>query len=147
MSVDLSEPLDRDGKKSASTLLVDLALKRYEFGVTEEGQPFAVRPGGHVVRMLRGGQNSLRAELSQLFYRMHGKAAPQQALADALLVLEGKRSMATRARCTYGSRLARERSGSILATRPRLWSESTLPGGGSSLLTCRCCFSAPRLPR
>jgi hypothetical protein len=90
MDVDLSEPLDRDGKKSTSTLLVDLALRRYEFGVTEEGQPFAVRPGGHVVRMLRGGQNSLRAELSQLFYRRYGKAAPQQALADALLVLEGK---------------------------------------------------------
>ena len=50
--------------KSASTLLVELALDRYEFGCTEDGKPFAVRPGGHVVRMLRGGKNSLRAELS-----------------------------------------------------------------------------------
>jgi hypothetical protein len=78
------------GKKSASTLLVELALERYEFGCTEDGQPFAVKPGGHVVRMLRGGKNSLRAELSQAYYRLHGKAAPQQALADALLVLEGE---------------------------------------------------------
>jgi hypothetical protein len=76
-------------KKSASTLLVELALDRYQFGCTEDGQPFAIRPGGHVVRMLRGGQKSLRAELSQAYYWRHRKAAPQQALADALLVLEG----------------------------------------------------------
>lgn len=70
---------DDSGKKSASTLLVELALKRYKFGCTEEGQPFAVKPGGHV-RMLRGGKNSLRAELSKEYYREHKKAAPQQAL-------------------------------------------------------------------
>jgi hypothetical protein len=75
---------------STSTLLVELALKRYEFGCTEDGQPFAVKPGGHVVRMLRGGKNSLRAELSKAYYHLHGKVAPQQALADALLVLEGQ---------------------------------------------------------
>jgi hypothetical protein len=77
-------------KKSASTLLVELALERYRFGCTEDGQPFAVKPGGHVVRMLRGAKNSLRAELSQAYYWRHHKAAPQQALADALLVLEGE---------------------------------------------------------
>jgi hypothetical protein len=77
-------------KKSASTLLVDLALERYEFGCTEDGQPFAVKPRGHVVRMLRGGKNSLRVELSKEYYRLHSKAALQQALADALLVLEGE---------------------------------------------------------
>src|SRR5215211_6653947 len=93
MEIDLSESLDNNqgsGKKSASTLLVELALKRYGFACTKDGQPFAVKPGGHVVRMLRGGKNSLRAELSQAYYRLHGKAAPQQALADALLVLEGE---------------------------------------------------------
>jgi hypothetical protein len=93
MNINLSESLDTEPgseKKSTSTMLVELALKRYEFGCTEEGQPFAVKPGGHVVRMLRGGKNSLRAELSMAYYRLHGKAAPQQALADALLVLEGQ---------------------------------------------------------
>jgi hypothetical protein len=77
-------------KKSAATLLVGLALDRYQFGCTEDGQPFAIKEGGHVVRMLRGGKNSLRAELSQAYYWRYGTAAPQQALADALLVLEGE---------------------------------------------------------
>jgi hypothetical protein len=93
MDINISESLDSDAsseKKSASTLLVELALKRYEFGCTEDGQPYAVKPGGHVVRMLRGGKKSLRAELSKAYYRIHGKAAPQQALADTLLVLEGE---------------------------------------------------------
>jgi hypothetical protein len=69
---------------------VELALDRYHFGVTEDGQPYAVQPGRHVVRMLRGGQNSLRAELSRAYYLKYKKAAPQQALADALLILEGE---------------------------------------------------------
>jgi hypothetical protein len=80
---------DSGGKPSAASQLVEMALDRYHFGVTEDGQPYAVRPGRHVVRMLRGGKNSLRAELSQAFYQKHKKAAAQQALADALLVLEG----------------------------------------------------------
>ena len=75
---------------SAASLIIEIALERYHFGVTEEGQPYAVKPGRHVVRLLRGGKNSLRAELSQAFYQKHKKAAPQQALADALLVLEGQ---------------------------------------------------------
>jgi hypothetical protein len=74
---------------SAASQLVELALDRYHFGVAEDGQPYAVKPGRHVVRMLRGGKNSLRAELSKAYYQKHKKAAPQQALADALLVLEG----------------------------------------------------------
>jgi hypothetical protein len=84
-----SEPKPDRGKPSAASQLVEMALDRYHFGVTKDGQPYAVRPGRHVVRMLRGGKNSLRAELSQAYYREHKKAAPQQALADALLVLEG----------------------------------------------------------
>jgi hypothetical protein len=34
-----------------------MALNRYNFGITDDGQPYAVRPGRHVVRMLRGGKN------------------------------------------------------------------------------------------
>jgi hypothetical protein len=77
-------------KKSAATLLVELALDQYQFGCTEDGKPFAIRPGQNVVRMLRGGKNSLRAELSQAYYWRYRKAPPQQALADALLVLDGE---------------------------------------------------------
>jgi hypothetical protein len=84
-----AEPKPNQGKPSAASQLVDMALDRYHFGISEDGQPYAVRPRRHVVRMLRGGKNSLRAELSQAYYRQHKKAAPQQALADALLVLEG----------------------------------------------------------
>jgi hypothetical protein len=60
MDINISESLDSDAsseKKSASTLLVELALKRYEFGCTEDGQPYAVKPGGHVVRMLAAGRS------------------------------------------------------------------------------------------
>lgn len=74
---------------SAASQLVKLALERYRFGVTEDGQSYAVRPGRHVVRLLRGGKNSLRAELAQAFHKRHRKVPPQQTLADALLVLEG----------------------------------------------------------
>jgi hypothetical protein len=76
------------GGGSAATQLVRMALERYELGLSDDGQPYAVRPGQHVVRMLRAGR-SLRAELSQAYYLEYGKAAPQQALADALLALEG----------------------------------------------------------
>ena len=57
-----------ESKPSAASQLVEMALERYHFGVAEDGQPYAVRPGHHVVRMLRGGKNSLRAELSQAYY-------------------------------------------------------------------------------
>jgi hypothetical protein len=36
---------------SAASQLVELALDRYHFGVAEDGQPYAVKPGRHVVRM------------------------------------------------------------------------------------------------
>jgi hypothetical protein len=76
--------------KSASTLLADLAQERYTFGVTDSGDPFAVPVSGpRVVAMLRGGKTSLRAMLAREYYARTGRAAAQQALADALLVLEG----------------------------------------------------------
>lgn len=76
-------------RRSAATVLVELAQATYDLGVTADGEPYAVKPGHHVVRMLRGGKASLRAELSATYFTAHGKAAPQQALADALLVVEG----------------------------------------------------------
>jgi len=78
------------GKKAAATVLVELALARYRLGVAEGGEPFAVAHKlPHLARLLRG-QGSLRAELAGAYYSATGKAAPQQALADALLVLEGE---------------------------------------------------------
>ncbi|HSH60663.1 MAG TPA: hypothetical protein VK988_13690, partial [Acidimicrobiales bacterium] len=47
------------------------------------------RQGPKVVALLRGGKASLRAQLAREFFTRTGKAAPQQALADALLVIEG----------------------------------------------------------
>jgi hypothetical protein len=87
------EPLDLvtdDVKKSAATVLVDLAVELYEFGCSSEGEPYAVpRSGPKVIAMLRGGRSSLRAQLARRYFARTRKAAPQQALADALLVVEG----------------------------------------------------------
>ncbi|MDP9429572.1 MAG: ATP-binding protein, partial [Actinomycetota bacterium] len=81
---------DKTERKSASTLLVEIAEELYEFGVSDAGDTFGVpRSGPKVVRLLRGGKTSLRGQLAREFFLRAGKAAPQQALADALLVIEG----------------------------------------------------------
>jgi len=81
---------DKQQRKSAATVLVDLARERYRLGVSSDDEPFAVPLSGpQVVRMLRGGRGSLRAELASAYFAVTGRAAPQQALADALLVLDG----------------------------------------------------------
>lgn len=78
-------------QKSVATRLVDLALERYEFKVSKEGEPFAVpRLGPRVVRLLRGGNTSLRPELAKLYRAKHGRVPPSQALTDAVTVLEGE---------------------------------------------------------
>lgn len=77
-------------KKTAASVLVDLALERYDLGCTPDGDAYAVpRTGGNVVRMLRGGRSSLRGELAKAYRERTGAIAGQQALADALLVLQG----------------------------------------------------------
>jgi hypothetical protein len=80
-----------DEKESAATILVKLALARFTFGVSAGGETFAIpKQGPHVVQMLRGGRTSLRSQLSKMFFGVKRKAAPQQALADALLMLQGE---------------------------------------------------------
>ncbi len=75
---------------SAATELADLASERYEFGVSSDDEAFAIpKTGPRIVRLLRGGKNGLRPELSKLYRKETGRVAPQQALADALLALEG----------------------------------------------------------
>lgn len=85
-----------EAKQSAAVILVNIAEQRYRLGVTPSGDPFAYEPQRpHLARMFREGRNGLRAELARQFYDQVGKAAPQQALADALLILEGKAADAT----------------------------------------------------
>lgn len=81
----------QDRKASQATLLVRLAEARYRLGVAASGEPFAVpHNGAYVARMLRGGRDSLRAELSAAFAGAHGRVPASAALADAMLALEGR---------------------------------------------------------
>jgi hypothetical protein len=77
--------------KSVATRLIAMAEECYRLGVTTTGEAFAVPVDGpNVARLLRGGRRSLRAELAQRFFAETKTAANAQALADALLVLEGR---------------------------------------------------------
>jgi len=77
-------------RKSASTELAEIACERYEFGLGDSGETFAVpKAGPRIALMLRGGKTSLRAQLARDYYGRTGRAAGQQALADALMVLDG----------------------------------------------------------
>jgi len=84
---------DQSAKPPQASVLLQLATDAYELGQTPAGEPFAVpKPGHgpHVARMLRGRGGSLRAELARRFAAEHGRAPSQQALADAVLVLQGR---------------------------------------------------------
>lgn len=68
------------GRKSTSTRLVQIAEELYEFGVSDSGETFGVpRSGPKVLRLLRGGKTSLRAQLTREYFRRHGRAAPAHA--------------------------------------------------------------------
>lgn len=88
-----SVPVDEEDKPerpSAATLLVELARERYAFGISDERDIYGVpREGPKVVFLIRGGQSSLRAQLARAFFTRYRKVAAQQALADALAVIEG----------------------------------------------------------
>ena len=83
---------ERDDSRgpSIATQLAEIAQELYDFGVSDLGEPFAIpREGPRVVAMLRGSKTSLRALLSREYFTRMGKVPSQQALADALLVIEG----------------------------------------------------------
>lgn len=83
--------VEEEPKKSVATRLVQLADQHYHLGCTPDGEPYAVpRSGPKLVRLLRGGRQSLRAELARAFYVATSTAASQSALADACTVLEGQ---------------------------------------------------------
>lgn len=85
-----SEPAKKLGQQSASTQLVEIALELYEFGVSTDGETYAIpSEGPRVLRMLRGGKTSLRAQLAREYFTRYRKAASQAALADALAVVQG----------------------------------------------------------
>jgi hypothetical protein len=78
-------------KRSVATRLVQLALADYDLGCTADGEPYAIpKTGPRVVRLLRGGRGSLRAELAKAYYDQTGTAASQSALADACMVIDGQ---------------------------------------------------------
>jgi hypothetical protein len=77
-------------RDSQATALVRLARELYEFSISDTGETFAVpKAGPKVVALLRGSKTSLRGPLARKFFEKHGKAPAQQALADALNVIEG----------------------------------------------------------
>jgi hypothetical protein len=77
-------------QQSAAKVLVELAIEQYSLGVTEIGEPYGThRDTPHIGMMLRGGKAGLRAELSRRYWEVHQTPPPQQALADACMVLEG----------------------------------------------------------
>lgn len=88
--LDQASDADEKSKKSAATTLVEIAMDSYSFGVSTTGEAFALpKSGNKVVAMLRGSKTSLRGQLAREYFRIWRKAPPQQALADAMLVLEG----------------------------------------------------------
>jgi hypothetical protein len=67
-----------------------MAQERYKFGISDAGDIYGVPLAGpQVVFLIRGGKASLRAQLARSYFARYRKAAPQQALADALGVIEG----------------------------------------------------------
>jgi len=91
------------GKDSIATKLVEVAHEPNTLGVTTTGEAYAVPVDGpNVARVLRGGRRSLRAELAKIYFEQTKAAANAQALADALLVLEGERTVSSRPRWRSG---------------------------------------------
>jgi hypothetical protein len=90
-NADMLAMLFGGGKRSVATELVKIAKERFTLGVTTTGEAFAVPVDGpNVARVLRGGRRSLRSELARIYFEKTKTAANAQALADALLVLEGE---------------------------------------------------------
>jgi hypothetical protein len=80
-----------DQRPSQATQAVGLAANGYRFAMSPAGEPLAVAHNGpNIARMLRGGRESLRAQLAAEYIRKYGRAPSSSALADALLVLEGR---------------------------------------------------------
>ncbi len=85
-------PLDQDieeGQKSTSTQLVEIACREYRFGKSSSGEGFAVPLSGPPIVSTLRGNKSLRSKLARTFFQANKRAATQQALTDALQILDG----------------------------------------------------------
>lgn len=81
-------------RRSQADRLAELALERYELGVTPTGDAFGVsRSGVRIARMLRGSAQSLRAELARAYFERYSRVPSSTALADALVTLAGFAAM------------------------------------------------------
>ena len=75
---------------SAATILVNMARTRYDFGISTTGETYAIPKEVYpVVALLRGSKTAIRSTLAREFFKEHRRAASQQALTDALSVIEG----------------------------------------------------------
>lgn len=86
-----SEPVDeKQARRSIAAQLVDMARDNYRLGISDTEEAYGVREDRpHIALSLRSGKTGLRAELSRRFFAEHSTVPGQQALADALTVLEG----------------------------------------------------------
>lgn len=83
-------PTKERGGASAADLLLDLAHERFTLHTDAGGELFAAsRKTPHQLHAFRGGRFSLRAMLANAFVEATGKAASSNAIADALLAIEG----------------------------------------------------------
>jgi hypothetical protein len=83
---------DAGGKgPSQATALRGMALERYDFGVGQDGSPYAVaKSGPRIAQPFSGARSALRAELARLYAEHNGGHVPNAgALTDALTALHG----------------------------------------------------------
>jgi hypothetical protein len=80
----------QEAGRSIATDLVEMATSQYRLGVATDGEPFAVlKDGPNIVIWLRGSNDSLRAKLARQYHVASGNVPSQNALAEALNVIEG----------------------------------------------------------
>lgn len=81
---------EKPAKRSVAAQLVDMARGNYKLGISDTEDAYGVRADRpHIALPLRGGKAGLRAELANGFFAEHNIVPGQQALADAVTVLEG----------------------------------------------------------
>lgn len=88
--IDIESDDEKPTKRSIAAQLVDMARGNYKLGISDTEDPYGVRADRpHIALPLRGGKAGLRAELANGFFAEHNIVPGQQALADAVTVLEG----------------------------------------------------------
>lgn len=86
-------PGDEGGKgkgPSQASLLVELARRRYDLFMSEDGRPYGVKTDGPNIALPLRGKAGLRSQLARIYTdEKNGSVPSQGALADAMTVLEG----------------------------------------------------------